>query len=91
MHIIQALRMKPILICTDPPEIRENIKVVHPIIMDNPDLDKEEDQPLALPFHTQNCSNIIINPMMIIYSLKCILKPSVVALNLIFCIYGVQA
>ena len=64
-HIIQALRMKPILIHTLPPDVRGNIKVVHPVIMDNPDIN-EEDQPLELPFCRCNCHNMMIDPMMFI-------------------------
>ena len=41
--------MKPILIHACPSEIRENIKIIHPMIMENLDIDKE-DQFKALLF-----------------------------------------
>ena len=70
--------MKPILICADPPEVRGNIKMIHPMIMENPDISEEEDQPMTLSFHKWVSWNVVIDPMIIIYWLKCILSQSAV-------------
>ena len=57
--------MEPIIICTDPPEIRGNIKIANPNLLKDPDVVEEEDQ--FLPFLRLNYCKIVMDPMMVIY------------------------
>ena len=58
--------MKPILIRTDSPEVRRIVKIIHPMIMENPVVDEEGNQLMALSFHIWNYQNLTIDPMTII-------------------------
>ena len=69
--------MKSIVFFADQPEVRGNIKIMHSMLMENLHINEEEDQPNLWHylFHRWNCWNMIIDPMIIIYWLKCIFKP----------------
>ena len=73
--------MRPLQILASPLKIRGHIQIVHPMGVNNLELNEEMEEEIveqiALPFPRWNCKEMIIDPVMIIYWLKCIFDQSV--------------
>ena len=72
--------MRPLQIIADPPKIRRQVQVVHPVGVTNPELTKEIEEEVddikALPFPRWKYQEMIIDPIIIICWLKYIFEPA---------------